>query len=178
MKCGRGARNLLAERPFPGYHTAVCPLSAWIEACRTRTTACREKTVRVEDEYLDVLQNIESGIVMTYRDNPDMSDYDVMRALEAVIDSYVAEKIGRAPKPLNLSDIERALVENVRTMCEWRLGRGPLGQFADGEQPPAPESKTVDEIILCLKRILKSVKKWNKWRGRQGYLNFVIEYVG
>jgi hypothetical protein len=37
--------------------------------------------------------------------------------------------------------------------------------------------KTVDEIITCLKRIQKSIRRWNKEGGRQGYLNFISEFV-
>jgi len=37
--------------------------------------------MRIEDQYTDVLQNIEFAIVDTYRRNPDMPDYEVMRAV-------------------------------------------------------------------------------------------------
>jgi hypothetical protein len=40
-----------------------------------------------------------------------------------------------------------------------------------------PKPITIDEIILCLKRVLKSVKRWNEDGGRQGYLDFIIQYV-
>jgi len=133
--------------------------------------------VRVEDQYPDVLQNIEFGIVTTYRDCPDLSDYAVIRMLEALIDAYTAEKIGRPPRRFQLTDDERLLIQNVQRMCEWRLGRGSLGEDPARERDITPELKTIDEIILCLKRILKSVKKWNKSGGRQGYLNFVVQYV-
>lgn len=137
--------------------------------------------MRVEDQYTDVLQNIEFGIVITYRNYPEMSDYNVMRMLEAIIDSYVAEKIKRPPRNFSLSDTEKTLMENVRRMCEWRMGRGGLSLISPAKEekitPSASEVKAVDEIILCLKRILKSVRKWNKNYGRQGYLNFIVQYV-
>jgi hypothetical protein len=132
---------------------------------------------RVEEEYMDVLQNIEFGIVSIYRERAEMSDYDVMRTLEALIDSYTAEKIGRPPRDLRLSDLEHHLMDAVRGMCEWRLGRGALPGGPASSGNAAPEPNTVDEIILCLKRVLKSVRRWNKEGGRQGYLNFVIQYV-
>jgi len=136
-----------------------------------------EKTMRVEDQYVDVLQNIEFGIIMTYRNHPEMSDYDVIRMLEALIDKYAAEKIGRQPRHVLLSEVERALLENVRRMCEWRLGRDTLTDPPEKVEEMALEPKTIDEIVLCLKRILKSVKRWNKDGGKQGYLKFVIQYV-
>jgi len=136
-----------------------------------------EKTMRVEDQYTDVLQNIEFGIVTTYKDYPGMSDSDVTRMLEALVDRYAAEKIGRPLRHFSLSDVEQALLKNVRRMCEWRLGRGTLVDTPEKVKEIAPEPKTIDEIVLCLKRILKSVKTWNKEDGRQGYLKFVIQYV-
>jgi hypothetical protein len=133
--------------------------------------------VNIEERYLDVLQNIESGIVATYRDCPRLSDYDIMRTLEALIDAYTAERIVRSPRKFNLSDSERLLMGSVRGICEWRLGRGRPIDYLPRGKGVTPEAMTIDEIILCLKRILKSVKRWNDRGGRQGYLEFVIQYV-
>ncbi|MBI2844200.1 MAG: hypothetical protein HYX78_12435 [Armatimonadetes bacterium] len=134
--------------------------------------------MRVEEEYMDVLQNIEFAIVGTYRKRRDLSDYDVMRALEALIDAYSGEKIGRPPRSFGLSDLERELADQMRQMCEWRLGRTEL-QIAEPSKlpPPGPKPVTVDEIIICLKRILNSAKRWNKEQGRQGYLDYVSQFI-
>ena len=150
-------------------HAAAC--------CPHRSTGRMKTTMKVEDQYTDVLQNMELGIVLTYRKCPNLSDYDVMRGLEALIDAYRAENIGRPPRPFNLSDDERLLVENVRRMCEWRLGRGNLGEDPAEEKGITPAPNTIDEVVLCLKRIVKSVKTWNASGGRQGYLNFIVQYV-
>ena len=131
----------------------------------------------IEEQYLDVLQNIEFAIVGVYREHTDMTDYEVMRALEAVIDAYKAETLGRDPRESSLSEMEVALYEGVRGMCQWRLGRdGPLAGD-ESRAGPAPQPITVDEVLLCLKRILKSVNKWNKSGGRTGYLDFIVRYV-
>lgn len=61
-------------------------------------------------------------------------------------------------------------------MCELRLGRGDHFEAADGEVIKLPEI-TLLEIIACLKRIRKSVERWTKRGGRQGYLNFVNEFI-
>lgn len=132
--------------------------------------------MRVEEQYQDVLQNIEFAITSTYRKHPEMSDYDMMRVLEAIIDAYVADKIGRSPRQLPLSDLENLLALNVQSMCDWRLGRNSLADEAV-QAEIAPEPVTVDELLLCLKRIMKSIKRWNSVGGSQGYLNFVSKYV-
>ncbi|MBI4537785.1 MAG: hypothetical protein HY712_07485 [candidate division NC10 bacterium] len=130
-----------------------------------------------DDQYLDVLQNIEFGIVTVYRERAEMSDYAVMRMLEALIDRYTAEKIGRPPRDFGLSGVERVLLSTVRRICEWRLGRERAPDGWSSAEGMAPEPKTVDQIILCLKRVLKSAKRWNKEGGRQGYLDFITRFV-
>ena len=133
--------------------------------------------MRVEDQYTDGLQNIEFGVVITYRNNPGMSDPEVIRMLEALIDKYAAETIGRPPRHFSLSEVEHALLENVRRMCEWRLGRGTVTDSPGKARGMTLKPITTDEIILCLKGVLKSVKRWNEDGGRRGYLNFIIQYV-
>ena len=132
--------------------------------------------MRVEDQYTDVLQNIEFGIVTTYRNYPEMSDSDVIRVLEALIEKYTAEKIGRSPRHFPLSETEQTLLVNVRKMCEWRLGRDTLPDSSE-ETEKDPEPITIDEIVICLKRILKSVNRWTKDGGRRGYLSFITQYI-
>ena len=131
----------------------------------------------IEDQHMDVLQNIEFAIVSTYRKHSRMTDYEVMRTLEAVIDSYKAETLGRAPREISPCEMETDLYAAVRDMCQWRLGRGLAPGKDDQHRMPEPQPVKVDEIILCLKKILNSVKKWNKSGGRTGYLDFIVQYV-
>jgi len=131
----------------------------------------------VDDQHLAVLQNIESGIVAVYREQTEMSDYAVMRMLEALIDRYTAEKIGRPARDFGLSDLERVLLGTVRRICEWRLGRENSPGVWLSSAGMAPEPKTVDDIMFCLKRVLKSAKRWNKEGGRQGYLKFIAQFM-
>jgi hypothetical protein len=52
-----------------------------------------------EDEHLDVLQNIEFAIISVYRKQRGLRDSVILRAIEALIDSYRAESRGQTPKP-------------------------------------------------------------------------------
>jgi len=131
----------------------------------------------MEEKYLDVLQNMEFAIVATYRRHPKMTDYEVMRVLEAVIDGYKAETLGRAPREFAPSEMEAALYKAVHDVCQWRLGRGDEPADDTGRRMPATQPITVDTIILCLKQILRSVAKSNKSGGRTGYLDFIVQYV-
>ena len=42
---------------------------------------------------------------------------------------------------------------------------------------PRPEPVSLDVIVACLKRIRKSIQRWNKEGGRQGYLIFIQRFV-
>jgi len=84
---------------------------------------------------------------------------------------------GRTPGELSSSPAEAALYGAIWRMCEWRLGHIREDDAEAGEQGAAPEPKRVDEIVLCLKQILKSVNKWNKSGGQRGYLTFIVQYV-
>ena len=128
----------------------------------------------LEEDYLDVLQNIEFAIVSVYRERNDLRDYEVMRALDALIDFYRAEARGHIPKEFHLPEKETLVFQRVQDMCEFRLGRENLGSNV---QPISIEKKTADEILACLRKIRKSVDRWNKQGGKQGYLQFVSEFV-
>jgi hypothetical protein len=131
----------------------------------------------IEDEYLDVLQNIEFAIVTTYHDHPEMVDGHVIWALEAVLGSYRAEVAGRAPEEFSAAPVEADLYRALHNICEWRLGRLSPEDADAADLGPAPEPKRLEEIVLCLKKILKSVNRWNRSGGLRGYLTFIVQYV-
>ncbi|MBI2434369.1 MAG: hypothetical protein HYV26_16045 [Candidatus Hydrogenedentes bacterium] len=130
-----------------------------------------------EEKHLDVLQNIEFEIKGQYLRSGDLSDYDVLRVLECLIANYTAEKYGRPGKCSKFSPREQELMDEVHRICEWRLGRVSFRDPDRDDQHEDPAQKTVDEMLLCLKRILKSIHRWNKLGGRQGYLRFIAEHV-
>jgi hypothetical protein len=133
--------------------------------------------MRFEEKYEDVLQNLEFGIMEVYHEHPEMTDYDVMAALEALRRHYIRE--ARKQEPItfdHLSDREQKLFDSVELMCEWRMGRA---QMTTEDGAPLEMGKlvlTVNEIIDCIKRIERSVQRWNKHGGRQGYLKFVAQF--
>ncbi len=114
-----------------------------------------------EDDYLDVLQNIEFAIVSVYREHAGLLDLDVDRALQAVMNRYTAQLLDREPKNFNLKGLEFTVADSVQAICEQRVEAG----------------LSHEEIIQCLKRIRASIKKWTKRGGSQGYLKFVEQFI-
>ena len=133
--------------------------------------------MRIEEKHTDVLQNIEFAVAQMYREHPEMTDYAVMRVYEALIDAYAAERVGREPRTWNPTELDQRLFDAARDICEWRLGRRSLDTGASGDLGQPSEAIEVETLISCLKRLRKSVQKWTKRSGRQGYLSFMTQFV-
>jgi hypothetical protein len=130
--------------------------------------------MRVEEEYEDVLQNIETAIVVLFKDHPELSDFHVDSALEALRRTYQREAISKEPV-LPRPGLPREVYNSVKAVCDWRLGRENL---VDEEgQPMSVEPLTVDEIQQCLKRLRKSIDTWTKNSGSQGYLKYISNFI-
>lgn len=136
-----------------------------------------QPTQSLEEQYLDVLNNIEAGIVRVYRRQLELVDFDVDNALNALVRHYGAEIQQRAAPPARLTPLAQAVYDSVLVMCEWRLGRAEMGPAEGGAMIPKPKPITADEIVACLKRIRKSVQRWTKEGGRRGYLTFIEGFV-
>src|SRR5438309_945887 len=119
----------------------------------------------IEDQYLDVLQNIEFAIVSVYREHPDMLDSEVEKALNTVLLDYQAEKQQRTPHNPTLGTLPEMLYVRVKQMCEWRLGRATLESSKGVQGLDQLPPRSLDEVIACLKRIRKSVRTWNRQAG-------------
>jgi hypothetical protein len=131
----------------------------------------------VVDRFFDVIQNIEFAILGVYEDDATLLDLDVIDALDALIRRYAAEEQGRTPPGQRLSDRARRVYLAAEKMCEWRLGRAPLNEDEIVPPIPAEELYNLADLLLCLKRIRKSVKLWNEQSGRQGYLDYISEFM-
>lgn len=127
----------------------------------------------IHEDYDDVLQNLEMSVISLYRRNPEMTDYVALRAYEAAYEFYRAEQRGHAAKPHGLTGLDAATCEAVCAICEFRLGRDP------GPDPkgPAVEPISAEEMVACLRRLMRSVKLHTERAGRQGYLNFVAHFL-
>lgn len=130
-----------------------------------------------EEEYLDVLQNIEFALVQVYNENPNLTDTGTMYAVETLIKVYSGELQGREVALPQFKPEEREAYDAVRGMCELRLGRGSLTDDKGREIKLDADPLTVEEIAACLKRIRKSIETWYKRGGRRGYYEFVRQYI-
>ncbi len=134
---------------------------------------------KFEDQYLDVLQNIESGIVSAWKKHPEMTDWDAQEAVQGLLRTYQAEGRNRRMPVLRLTPLAQETFDAVKETCEWRMGRREAPRVIEKGQSAIVSTQTVtlDEMIACLKRIRKSIELWNKESGRRGYLGFISQFV-
>jgi len=135
---------------------------------------------KFEEEYEDVLQNIEAGIMQVFREHPELTDRNADKALEGLVRFYQAQANDRPAPALKLNELVQAVFDSVQVMCDWRLGATQAERAEEDDSAPElvePEPLTLDEIIACLKRIRRSISLWTKQSGRQGYLNYVDNFI-
>jgi len=126
-----------------------------------------------ENRYLDVLQHIEWGLLSLVKDHPELSDHDMLRIIEQILTYYKSRQRGNLATAKNKSTgIHQEIFERVLSTCEQRLDR----LFPTNEEM-ACNPIMIEELLLCLKRIEKSIKVWAKKGGRKGYINFAIPFM-
>lgn len=126
----------------------------------------------MKKNYEDVLQNLEYALLSVNQEHSEICDHDVLRVVQAAITYYKSSKRDTSTHFSQLSTLEQKMFTQVTVMCDWRLGlKNP------GLKQIELELKSIDEIILCLKRIEKSIKFWTKLGGRHGYINFATPRV-
>jgi hypothetical protein len=125
------------------------------------------------EKHLDVLQNIEHGIIEVYRDDASLIDMDAKDAIDALLRYYHAEEEGHTPPAMKLGERAQRVFANVQEICEWRLGRARLQ--GDSEVPMS--RLPVADLVKALREIHKSIRRWTERNGRKGYLDFVGEYL-
>ena len=129
------------------------------------------------EEYMDVLQNIEFALVQVYDRNPNLTDTGTMYAVETLIKVYTGELRGREVALPQFKPEEREAYDAAKAMCDLRLGRSSMEDEKGKKVGVEGEPLTLDEIVACLKRVLKSINTWYKRGGRRGYYEFVGQFI-
>src|SRR5258708_28499192 len=106
----------------------------------------------MEEEYLDVLQNIEIGIIAEFRKDRSILDSDALEAVNALVRYFDAGRSGA-----RLGVRSQRIFDTVRNLVQFRLE-------PDGERAPL---NTTAEMLKCLKRIASSLSFSPEERGRQ-----------
>jgi hypothetical protein len=124
-----------------------------------------------EEEYFDVLRSIEEGIVRAYAAMPEAKDRHAEKAIGSLIRYYNAALKERKPPTIKLNMQEKTFYDTIQAAVTAHMsGDGLMESY---------RLVTLEEAVLCLKRIQKSLDQMMKLHGQSGtkYLEFVKGYI-
>ena len=130
-----------------------------------------------EDEHVDVFHNLEGAIVKMYQFEPNLIDAQVDTALDHLIRVYNAEAQGKTAPRKSIRGAAVKIADQLEPLCEFHLGRLAVEDLEDKPLNAKIPQRDAAEMTACLKRIKSSLKLWSKKGGRQGYLNFVTDFI-
>ena len=129
--------------------------------------------MKVEEEYEDVLQNIEFAVVSFDKKSNILRDEHCLKAYDLLKKKYTAEMRGWKLENTVIEDpIVAELVSEIIPYSDLRLGKVAI-------QKQNIPFKSVDHnaIIKCFERLSKSVNKWKAGKNSRRYLEFVSNFI-
>jgi len=127
--------------------------------------------MKLEEEYLFVLMDMELAILQTCRVNIELCDHDVLRVVESAISVYRS----REEEPDSSAYVQKLPIQNRQMFID--LIAACEKHLVSTEEGNTLKSSSREEILACLKRIQKSIKLWSKNYGRNGYLGFISRHI-
>lgn len=132
--------------------------------------------IPVEEEFEEVLLNIELRVTRMFQENPTMTDYVAAEVYEALVAHYSALSNGRTPPKPRVKGLALELFEDIKNVCDICLEGGASDTLIKKKNSPIL-TISKEDLVRCLRRLQKSVKLWTEKGGRQGYLNFVSSFI-
>jgi hypothetical protein len=130
-----------------------------------------------DERYIEIIYTLERNNVEFYQEHPDLLDAHVEAAINHLMRVYRAETQGKQAPKQRMKGISLDLAETLEAVCELYRGRAQVepqkGPRSELELPV----RTPEDITASLKKIKSSIKTWSKQSGRQGYLNYVTEFI-
>lgn len=123
----------------------------------------------------EVLYPIEVAVLDVWEREPSLLDLEVADVFDALARRYTLEDRGQTSSAPRLSPKAALLHEAVWAMAEAQTGRQPAPQ--QELRVDLRTDVTAAELAMCFKRLSKSVATWSERGGRQGYLEYISEFL-
>jgi hypothetical protein len=130
------------------------------------------------DKHLSLMQSLELNLTNYYNEQPQLIDFDVSDAFNALVRHYKAKLENRSFTP-NLKGRSKEVFEMLQAIGDAFVSSGlyPGEDNPDSLALKDMESYTLEDVLSCFKRLQSSLKLWTKEGGRQGYLNYISQFV-
>lgn len=123
----------------------------------------------------DVLYHLEMIVLRGWTRDPSLIDLEVADVFDALARRYVLEERGQSTKPLRLSTKAERLYEVVLEVSEALAGRRSPPK--ETTRIPFRTDVQPSELAASFKRLSRSVATWSERGGRQGYLEYISEFL-
>lgn len=126
-------------------------------------------SIPFEEQYLEPLMNIEMPVLAFYDNHPTLTDAQVDSVYEALSKRYRAEETQFTYSEPNLDGLRHELHKILLPVAETLRGRPAL--------LPRRTELSASELNAIFKRLRSSIKMHGKRGGRQGYLEFLSNFM-
>lgn len=123
----------------------------------------------------DVMYHIELMVLREWARDPSLIDLEVADVFDALARRYALEERGQSTKPLRLSPKAERLYEALLEIAEAQAGRRSPPE--ETTSVPFPADVQASELAASFKRLSRSVATWSARGGRQGYLEYIEDFV-
>ncbi|MGB0863394.1 MAG: hypothetical protein ACPGXZ_10770 [Saprospiraceae bacterium] len=127
-----------------------------------------------------LLHSIESVVVELYKEFPTLTDKDVEMVFDKLGNYYKAVKLNKKPaEPSSNRERIFALIEEILNILDLRQEAGLDASVLEDEYICRDYNiGSLEDIYMKAFKILtKSARFWRKKDGKQGYLNYITEFV-
>ncbi|MBI1742665.1 hypothetical protein HYR54_06315 [Candidatus Acetothermia bacterium] len=128
----------------PGFEHELRDLRELLVGAKTKVDVAGQ-----EEEYYSLLMSIESAISAYYREQPQLTDRDVIQVLQGLLRDPATPYAG-------------GLRRRIQQYLQFTLSTVEYNQGA---------------VLSCLKYVLRSVKLHHSLEGPTGYLDFIVDFV-
>ncbi|HEY9828811.1 MAG TPA: hypothetical protein V6D19_25610 [Stenomitos sp.] len=133
--------------------------------------------MKLSEDQIHFVYNFERMIVDKYQEIPDLLDVQIETAIDHLIRVYNAEAQERDTPKKTIRGMASEIAPQLQAICELHLGRAKIEDI-EGKSVDIKITKlTAQEVVDSLKQINSSIKVWTKQKGRQGYLNYVTDFI-
>lgn len=130
----------------------------------------------MKDEDLPALRELEVSILRIWDDHDEMNDYTAGRAYEAAYKFYRTVSRGGQPAPTPLTGLDLETYKAVHAVCEKLVTAG-ADPFKSMPKDANTKPITAEKLVELLRELGRSVERHTKMDGRQGYLQFLSEFI-
>lgn len=131
----------------------------------------------IEEEFENLMLNIEIQVVSISGQHPNLHDASVDRVYNAFLSRYKALSKGKEARKPSLKSVEEELYLLIEGICDFFTGDSEY--FGEGKflVELDAEKASYENMVAIFKRLRKSLRTWTKRGGSKGYIYYITQFL-